>query len=118
MKKFEILLLISVLTTITLKTSARHTGNVNAKENCIVENFVSVDSHFYVTFICVHFRLAKLRIRKALCWQSSTTQIELAALIDARSTLVVNIGHGGGKQSVASSSTSANLTYRTSAMTA
>ena len=84
MKHCKILLLTSVLTTVALKTSARHTGNVNAKENCIAENYVSVASHFYVTFICVHSRLAKLRIRRALCWQSSTTQIELAALIDAR----------------------------------
>jgi len=39
MKNCKILLLTSVLTTVALKTSARHTGNVNAKENCIAENY-------------------------------------------------------------------------------
>ena len=52
MKSCKFLLLSSVLTTVTLKTSARHTGSLNAKENCIAENYVSVDSHLLYFYVC------------------------------------------------------------------
>jgi len=39
MKNHKLLGLITILTTVTLKTAARHTGRLHVKENCIAENY-------------------------------------------------------------------------------